>query len=1482
MSDKALELFQKFNKEQGIKLSESAEPIAKEDRMTAGQMYKFISDKIGQKEASLFLLENGIDGVKYPAESISRGATSDTARGFNYVVFDENAVAIKNRVSFQKPKGTDATLQEVKKIAQKYNINSNGFAPKQVDEAALRRELSKLGYGAKRSRPTEGGYGGGVFITSPNGRFFNPFKVSKQRPSKAAMLEADPTAIEGYDQMVTILDEIAAKSKRRMDSDKDTANKLIDVMMTLPAYQKATDVQREAMVRGIRKRFGLKEISAPSVSRILGTIKDVNKITMSEKELLKRQIKDLARGARGAKQAFMLASAEITKGIKQMALSGKLSPKQTANVLRKFSGVNVFNQDSVDRFVEYMANVFQDAEYAENVSKAKGLSAIAKQNIKTKIGAANQIASDLRRMLSINPSLIPMPMFGKYMAILEKFGKRDAVLSLDDISSVSSDLTDILNAVNDEVSVAEEMAERFDYYQEKEYDADGNLLYSDTIQNMVDDGTINEREAEIMRKYKSVISPRAESTPMTEQEIQDEKDVLIRGILGQQIDASLLSSPDERSLAARLSKLMTRELLNKMTIAQLNNVAKLIDNINNGYMPHFAQLTLERLDSFKDAQIGVKSVEQAKPLPISKRYSQLKSAFTRKDSMVEMIRGTSLYFIDQVFGDFKTKGLFNALFSKMSESYSLFKSEIDEINKKLDVARNAVAKSFSYNANETLMSSFKMMTYMLQKEFESNPGSNQVNPAIEYLKKTIAELDKKGKKKSRIESEMLSEIIDKYSTNNQIDTKKLLDSFNEAEIDALKTIRELNDSMTDKAVFTAAVIRGKRIDPLANYVHHFVKSSFNPSDSASATELANQYNGTRTPSSRAMNLLDRKKSPTPLNFDVFASAQRGAKFTLLDYRMTESIRTARKTMAEMKSQVMANGATAEQKQILNAIESALDEVISNVLTNNFASDSLADQVLQFISKQGYRAVLASVPRFASELTSNVGFAMILDPKSFSVGAKLGGFLSGKDGLSFMRNVKSKETTRLYGGDSLSGRFVDASLLSQSSGVKSGEPVGEIRNVANMIYNISLKKYKNFVELVADSLISTPDKMVMRPAWFGAFSTEFKRQTGKEMDRDKITQNDEQYMSENADAIEAAKNFADERGVTVGASDNPFMGILKGTVKPNQRGITKAFNNFNTYMTKFATYEYITARQGIYAAMGNGSITRKQGVAMLAAVVTRMTVYSMLLSVLTNSMLSMFGEEDEDDDKTFFQKLSQGLASTMSSLILGRSFGNFTKSAINYGVEEINEEYLTEMRNGDYDPYKDAISFTVFPRGENTGSTRLDDILVRAGGSYSPALKTGQLIIKNIFQEPKKEADAIKRSEEEQGIRIPLEVLGNAGLVPLYKDVRKIVMSEMYKDLKVAEKNAADKKKAEEEMLHGYKNKTEMKRYDPELYEKTFGKDSPDYDSNEALKKIRKEKEDLERKMKDEFYDYVPKKKGEKDKKSEFGSKKFGSKKFGEK
>lgn len=82
--------------------------VVKDKYLNGKDLYIALSNAIEKgtfktdKEASLFLLRAGIDGIKYPAESIARGATSDTARGFNYVVFDENAVSIEEVIKFQK------------------------------------------------------------------------------------------------------------------------------------------------------------------------------------------------------------------------------------------------------------------------------------------------------------------------------------------------------------------------------------------------------------------------------------------------------------------------------------------------------------------------------------------------------------------------------------------------------------------------------------------------------------------------------------------------------------------------------------------------------------------------------------------------------------------------------------------------------------------------------------------------------------------------------------------------------------------------------------------------------------------------------------------------------------------------------------------------------------------------------------------------------------------------------------------------------------------------------------------------------------------------------------------------------------------------------------------------------------------------------------------------------------------------------------
>ena len=93
----------------------------------------------------------------------------------------------------------------------------------------------------------------------------------------------------------------------------------------------------------------------------------------------------------------------------------------------------------------------------------------------------------------------------------------------------------------------------------------------------------------------------------------------------------------------------------------------------------------------------------------------------------------------------------------------------------------------------------------------------------------------------------------------------------------------------------------------------------------------------------------------PLNFNVYSSTQKGAEYVMLDYHMTAPIRTARKTITELKKRLEENGRIpSEQREMLNAIEKAYEEVNTNVLTSDFGETTIADRAADFMSRQGYR------------------------------------------------------------------------------------------------------------------------------------------------------------------------------------------------------------------------------------------------------------------------------------------------------------------------------------------------------------------------------------------------------------------------------------------------------------------------------------------------------------------------------------------------
>jgi len=1295
--------------------------------------------------------------------------------------------------------------------------------------------------------------------------------MAKDVPAAGRVTLSEDT-ISGYDSLMKRIEDLIVKGVE--------SKEVISKLKNSKAYTAATDVQKEKLVREVRKMLGLRQKSAPTAKRILGQLKDITKITMTETQVLKKRIKELAEGAAAAKKSIAEANKFLADEIKQMVTDGKITLNQATSLTVRALKMNPLSEASISNFVDYVAKVFSKAEYVGKMTTALAQIKKAKENIKTKIGVAEDLFIPLKQLLSINPTLIPLNQLEKYLGILEDFGARKAVLSIDDRVKVLKEVNEILEEVSNELSSVDVLADRFNNYDEQVFNEEGGLNYAATIKKMIDDGLISTDEADLMRKYKSEILPQVERTDLTEEEIAEQKKEEIKILKALKIDNKEfpLPSRDEKEDALNLSKLIKElsesDLMN-LSLPDLKNIIKVIENINNGYLPHYAKISIEKLDAIKEGKVLSSAIERAKPLSFSKLYSRLKDKFTNKGAVDELIRANPLYYIDNVFGDFKTRDIFNSLLEQSSQALARFNSELKRVSQKIDIAQNKVLASFNQNPDKYLMSKFRMTTYMLQREYESNIGKKGVRPVSDYLKETIKHIRKGKSVFKEADAEKLENILeelDTYTVDGTVDLDKFYNTFNNAEKNAIKVMTEINASLGEKAAYTSSVIRGNKVELMDNYFHHNVLHEQNPMDATAAPEFSSSYSNSMRPTTKAKSLIERTGALTPLNFDLFTSTQKGAKFVLLDYNLTSPIRTARRTLIQAEKNLESKGLMNKEKiQIFNAINNAYEEALENILTNNISQDDLSNEVFDFIQKQGYRAALAGTTRFQAELASNIVNALIINPKGFATGIKHAKLIASANGYEFMNNAKSKQTSRLYSTDALSGRMVDPQILKQTSGIKGSISRSALRNRTAQIYNLTLKRFvQNPVEYIADTMLTTPDKVVSMPLWFGSFMNEFKRITGEEVNQEMMINNDLDYMQKYADAIEQATRKADQESVYSGAANNEFMGVLKGKLKPNQGLTQKLWNNFNSYMTNFMNFDYAAARSAVYNLFNEGYMTKKKATAVLAGITTRSIIYQIMVANMGAGIVGAalglafdWEDEEEVDEKSFFQKVGRGLTNVLVGYTVGRNFGNAVRGMINFGVEKINEEYLDFLRSGEYDFYKDNIAYTYLNVGDR-GDIDVPKMAISMAGAYSPALNTAVLIGKNfgalssrvMGEGPtKKEPDAIRREDMTVNYRIPLEVAGNLGLIPLYKDVKKAVNDEIYKDLRKAantpdssipNRDEYEKLKDLRELKSKIKDEDERKALDKKIVEITG--------SEEAKAAIDKQKEALTARKKRLLYD----------------------------
>jgi hypothetical protein len=183
------------------------------------------------------------------------------------------------------------------------------------------------------------------------------------------------------ERMMSELDGVIAKSKERKATKETVYNNALAYLQGSKVYEEADDVERESLVRELRKKLGLKE---KSVSRIFSLKRKDNGITVNERIALREQIRLEAKAAKDAIQARQKIGAMIKDQLSGMFKKGIIKTAQLQAINRKLLQLNFFNQDHVENFINYMDKVFRDAEYADKLSKANALQARIKRSVKDK------------------------------------------------------------------------------------------------------------------------------------------------------------------------------------------------------------------------------------------------------------------------------------------------------------------------------------------------------------------------------------------------------------------------------------------------------------------------------------------------------------------------------------------------------------------------------------------------------------------------------------------------------------------------------------------------------------------------------------------------------------------------------------------------------------------------------------------------------------------------------------------------------------------------------------------------------------------------------------------------------------------------------------------------------------------------------------------------------------------------------------------
>jgi hypothetical protein len=1277
--------------------------------------------------------------------------------------------------------------------------------------------------------------------------------LGKQTPA-AKKVEVTEEFAPGYDRMIGELEGVVEKSLKRGTTQAKAMENAINYLQGTKVYENATDVQREQMVRDVNKRFKKREKRAPSAEKVVGKPKK-KEVTVDEMVALKDQIKLEARAAREAKGDLNDKRKALAAKVSALKGKGTVTTNQLDTIIRRIEKTNLDNPIMVDRLLEYIEKVFDNANYAADMTELRKL----QRQARTKKHTSMKNLVD--KFTSINPELIPLDRIQDYKEALDFLNNRtpsyarmnemlpeiesyknvdefDAVKTLEDLekkyesiklNKVASveDYVALIKDINSFKRKADQLLENGDIDQEK---------YDEFIKLVGEDQAAVEKEysKEIAKIKKDLIAEIKNQRPKVNRDFSNEENDLIRRYLE-------LSDADLESLSPE-------------NLFILND---LLENISNG-----------EIDVYRFAPIVSKAYTSSGLDPLAKQVNSSKFNKSSEEGRKDLAEQESAFW----------QGL---LGMGRAKAGALQKFIVAPFNRAIASYENFNKKSYSEFLN--LKNKYKI----------KNKDMHKIGILTTYLQEYMSQFDPENKGIKNIGSrdwfkEILNsrEMRDNYSSGKPSILKTI--GLGSSELDIIKEIWDSLPKDSDGNVDPKAVYDSY----MANDGKFFSKNEKGFFDAVMAYKA-----DAITPKQKAANELSGK-SFKEIPFHMLRVRLKGGKDQVQPSASAENgnVRIKAGTGKERVSEKVGAVMTNFEKLFIAGVEqTGRDYFLSGALQdiNNTLSGVkkiVGDSKIELMNTISY--TLSDALKFEFDrVKTNFIFRNLLSARAamtlfrpIRTAVELGSTL-----ISYP--VRSKT---LSGYKSLFGEqgamkklleFTDSPMLlreniSKAIDINQGkiEPQGRFTKATNYLSGL-------------------PERTMMVTSWMPTFKSEFKDITGIDFDINKF--NDSQaYREKYGKAIRESSAVADAQtekiiGPTTKAGQRrevriapKFLANLfgaEGTVSKNtaEGQILGFFSNYpfresTEFINGFREAGEVLNEEGALSSLSQ--LQKPLGIALNVA------AYGFLSTATYALGLMLLGDDDDEKrGEDLLKDLITGegflneLASNAISLA-GSKYAAGGKAILQLAATILIESTDDEAHKARIKKLlKDSVFIDPLPVDKVVGFKGEQEV-AGAIGKYIPqfivayARYADFIATKNELKViyDKVDKNGIESLTEDEGLKvlalntafngaqIVLNLFGTS--IPEYNYIKTYMkglkeeagVADAYKGEAPAKKKSSSGGGSRGGGSKGI-NKTDLKRYYPEQYNELYGENSPGYEIQQEIKAFEKEQREFKKRMKDQIY-----------------------------